>query len=92
MDVVTVYEVGLERTPDEEILQWAQSESRVVVTANKLDYLRIALSWAEVGREHAGIVVRYPNQAPAERAAKAIIDELRERDHCSDAVLWAGVK
>lgn len=92
IDVVTAYEVGLERTPDEEVLAWAHAESRIVVTANKLDYLRIALDWAETGREHAGIVIRYPNQAPAEHAAYAILAELHERTDCTDAVLWANAR
>lgn len=89
LDVVTAYEVGLERIPDEEVLVWARGESRAVVTANKLDYLRLALQWATAGRQHAGIVIRYPNQAPAERAAYAILAELRDRTDCIDAVIWA---
>ncbi len=91
-DVVTAYQVGLETTPDEVILEWARSETRTVVTANKLDYLRLALEWAEAGRQHAGIVIRYPNQARAEQAANAILAVLEGRNECDDAVLWAGAR
>ena len=89
LDVVTVYEAGLERTDDERILTWAHRESRLVVTANKLDFLRIALAWAESGRSHTGIVIRYPNQAPQELSARAIVSEIASHASFVDTVLWA---
>jgi predicted nuclease of predicted toxin-antitoxin system len=92
LDVVTAYEVGLERTDDAVLLEWAARESRVVVTANKLDFLRLSLEWAEAGRSHAGIVIRYPNQAPEVLAARAIAEELLDRDDCTDLVLWANAR
>jgi hypothetical protein len=62
------------------------------LTANKLDFLRLSLEWAEAGRSHAGIVIRYPNQAPEVLAARAIAEELLDRDDCTDLVLWANAR
>ncbi len=89
MDIVTVYEIGLERTDDEAILRWAAGEGRVVVTANKLDFVRLAAQWSRSGRFHAGIVIRYPNQAPAPVSAVAILAALDATESTVDLVMWA---
>ncbi len=89
MDTVTVYEVGLERTNDAAILEWAARDGRVVVTANKLDFTRLAADWSRSGRFHAGIVIRYPNQAPAPVSAVAILAALDATESTADLVMWA---
>ena len=56
-DVTHVNEVNLDATPDEEILQFAASEHRAVVTFNVRDFVPLAVQYYEDGKEHYGVVV-----------------------------------
>lgn len=42
---------------DEELLERATAEDRIVVTRNGKDFERIARRWASTGRQHAGILL-----------------------------------
>ena len=44
---------------DEEVLELATSEERILVTHNVADFLEILREWAAVGRSHAGIILVY---------------------------------
>ena len=50
-------EEQLKRLTDEEILEFAAAERRVVVTHNHRHYAPILRRWAEAGRSHAGCVL-----------------------------------
>ncbi len=54
-DVLTVYEAGKanQRCPDKEILDFAHTEGRVVVTLNRKHFIRLH----EISLDHEGIVV-----------------------------------
>lgn len=56
-DVIHVCEVGLDATPDNEILQYAVSKHRAVLTFNIKDYIPLAIQYFEDGKEHYGVVV-----------------------------------
>ncbi len=47
----------MERATDEEQLEFAAREGRVLVTANKGDYTRLHWEWVAAERAHAGIVI-----------------------------------
>ena len=42
---------------DEEVLELATADSRIVVTCNGVDFMAIARAWAEEGRPHAGVLI-----------------------------------
>ncbi len=56
-DVYHVSEVGLDHTPDPEILQEAVKKHQAVVTFNTRDFIPLAREYSAQGREHYGIVV-----------------------------------
>lgn len=47
----------LDGMEDEELLQLATSEERVLVTFNAKDFVPIVRSWAEAGKGHAGCII-----------------------------------
>lgn len=56
VDVVHVHDVWLGGTPDLEILQWAQSEGRIVVTRNYADFAPLVESLAASGEDFPGVL------------------------------------
>ncbi len=60
---------------DEEVLELARSESRIVVTCNGVDLMAIARAWADEGRAHAGIVVFWGQRTDAFGAIIASVED-----------------
>lgn len=56
-DVIHVYEVGLDHTPDYEVLRAAVEKHRAVVTFNIKHFVPFSRQYFEDGKEHYGIVV-----------------------------------
>ena len=56
-DVYHVSEVGLDHTPDPEILRVAAEKRQAVVTFNTKDFVPLFEDYFETGKEHYGIVV-----------------------------------
>jgi len=56
-DVYHVNEVGLDNTPDPEILRVAAEKHQAVVTFNTSDFIPLARQYWDEGKEHYGIVV-----------------------------------
>jgi Domain of unknown function (DUF5615) len=52
-------EPELEGLPDDQLLQLAAEDDRVLVTHDVADFPRVARSWAESGRSHAGVILVY---------------------------------
>lgn len=48
--------------PDEEILTYAASAGRALVTENVVDYAILAEQWASEGRPHAGLIFTNPRR------------------------------
>ena len=66
---------------------------RVVVTANRKDYVQLSKAWNAAGRLHAGIVVRYPQEAPWFRSLTAVEKVLKAQTGPVDGlVLWANAR
>jgi hypothetical protein len=61
LDIVRVQDVGLDRTPDPAILEWAASEGRVLIT-NDFDTM-IGFAWERVkaGQAMTGLLVLKEN-------------------------------
>jgi Domain of unknown function (DUF5615) len=62
MDVVTAQERDQRETDDEELLETAAAENRLLLT-NDTDFLRIHAEWCAAGRNHAGIVYWHQNRS-----------------------------
>jgi hypothetical protein len=57
VDVLTAFEAGMIERPDEEHLDYATSQSRVLYTFNVADFCRIHAECQSSSRPHAGIVL-----------------------------------
>lgn len=56
-DVIAVVEDhALTGTPDEELLAYATSIGRCLVTANVRDFASLSASWSSRGRSHGGLI------------------------------------
>jgi hypothetical protein len=70
-DVLTTMDAGRahQRMPDEDQLAYAASLGRAICTHNIRHYSPLAVRWAELGREHAGIILAH-QLPPGELAAR----------------------
>src|SRR5690349_6804102 len=74
LDVLSVHEIGRRGFRDEEQLRFSASERRIFLTRNRDDFLRLNLTFFQVGEEHAGLLIvprSLPNSQP-ERIAYAL--------------------
>ena len=68
-DVTAVVEdATLVGTPDEELLAYAATEGRPLVTANVRDFAAIHASWSSRGRSHAGLIYLVNQAFPGDRS------------------------
>jgi Domain of unknown function (DUF5615) len=67
-DVVAVAaDPGLVGLPDEQVLEWATSQGRCLVTENVKDYEVLRRAAAAQGRTHAGLLYCSPRRFPRDR-------------------------
>jgi hypothetical protein len=67
-DVVAVAaDPALAGLPDEQVLEWATSQGRCLVTENVKDYEVLRRAAAAQGRTHAGLLYRAPRRFPRDR-------------------------
>jgi predicted nuclease of predicted toxin-antitoxin system len=64
---------------DEEVLQLAADENRILVTRNSRDFAPLARLWAEAGRVHAGLVLIWSLRNDELRAICAGLEQVFER-------------
>lgn len=57
VDVLTAFEAGMIERPDEEHLDYATGQGRVLYTFNVADFCRIHVEYQSSSRPHAGIVL-----------------------------------
>lgn len=56
-DVVTAIETGMAHKTDEDQLEWAAANSRVVYSFNRGDFYGLHTVWLKAGRSHSGIIL-----------------------------------
>ena len=70
-DVVAIAEDGtLRGLSDPDVFEIAQAQKRVIVTYNRADFEAINLEYAELGREHHGLVIVHPIRFPSRDFAR----------------------
>jgi predicted nuclease of predicted toxin-antitoxin system len=52
-----VTDAALEGLDDESVLELAADDRRILVTRNSRDFAPLCRTWAEAGREHAGVIL-----------------------------------
>lgn len=62
--VAVVLDPGLRGVSDADLLAFAASSGRAVVTENVGDYMRLHRLWTAEGRAHAGLVFTHPKSYP----------------------------
>ena len=56
-DVVTAIETGMAQKTDEEQLEWAAANARVLYSFNRGDFYDLHTVWLKAGRSHSGIIL-----------------------------------
>jgi uncharacterized protein with PIN domain len=96
-DVVAVEEsTELHALPDDTLLRWARSESRVVVTENVRDFMPLHSAFLARGESHFGIVFTSPRAFSRRRAAvgrlisalATFLDDRVDTDTVEGGVIW----
>lgn len=75
-DAVNVQERGQRGKSDEEQLEYAVDDNRILVTFNMRDFYRIHNEWLEAGRPHRGILVT-PDAADIGHLMRRLKDTLK---------------
>jgi len=74
LDAEDVRDVGLRGKTDSEVLQYAVSHDRVVITAD-LDFANLLA--VPLGSHHGILVARLPNEVPVARLNAVILDAIK---------------
>ena len=72
LDIVHIHELGMDRTPDPDILVWAAAENRVVVTHDAKTMPNYAHERLRAGLPMPGMVV-VPDMMPIGRAIEELL-------------------
>lgn len=64
IEVLTAIEAGRQGASDEEQLEFAATQGRVLFSANVADFARIHKAWLQAGRHHSGLVLLHRQRTP----------------------------
>jgi predicted nuclease of predicted toxin-antitoxin system len=89
IDCLTALAAGNLGLRDEEQLNFAAQENRVLITHNRVDFERLAVAWFNQQRDHAGIILAV-RRADSYVLTRRILPVLRIYDQISwiNAVLY----
>lgn len=79
--------------PDEQVLEAALAEKRVLITRNVRDFVPILREWAETGRTHRGcilVTLRLSSTAATVRATDALFEAHPTQNDWVDLAAWVG--
>ena len=76
LDVTSIVELNNESLDDDEVLELAVRNGRVLVTFNVRDFCRLHQEYLSAGRDHAGIIVRPRQQEPVGALLKKLVTVL----------------
>jgi Domain of unknown function (DUF5615) len=90
-EVVTTIDAGRSGTTDEDQLEFAAAQGRVLITFNRGDFARLHAEYLGSRRPHAGIVVS--RQAAAGPVIRALAKLLGSRDasELGSTLLWLAI-
>ncbi len=73
LDVVSVHELDRRGLSDQDQLEFAVVEGRILVTRNRDDFIRLTVSFYQAGRAHSSLIIvpTLPNNEP-DRIAHAL--------------------
>lgn len=74
LDAVSVHEIDRRGFPDEQQLRFSAAQGRIFLTRNRDDFIRLTVSFFQVGELHAGVLIvphSLPNHFPG-RIAHAL--------------------
>ena len=83
VDIVRAQDVGLDAAPDDELLEWAATESRVVLTHDRKTMPHFANTRVANAQAMAGVIV-----VSDEKQTGPAIDDLFVIATCSDQSYW----
>ena len=92
-DVLTAIETGMAQKTDEEQLEWAAANSRVVYSFNRGDFYGLHTAWLTAGRSHSGIILSRQGLSVGEQMRRLLrlIDTLTAeemRNHVEFLSAW----
>ena len=92
-DVLTAIETGMAQKTDEEQLEWAAANSRVVYSFNRGDFYGLHTAWLKAGRSHSGIILSRQGLSVGEQMRRLLrlIDTLTAeemRNHVEFLSAW----
>ena len=89
-DCLTASELGHLGWTDQQHLEWAAAEERIMITHNRVDFENLARQWWSQTRDHAGIVltVRRTNTHEVIRRVVPVLS-LYEQSSWHNTVMYA---
>ncbi len=85
IDLVRVQDVGLDGAEDPEILEWAASNDRIVLTHDRATMPDFAYSRLDAGEQMPGVFV-----VDVRQGVRAAVDALLLIETCSELDEWMG--
>ncbi len=92
-DVLTAHEAQMLGATDEEHLEFASRQGRILLTFNAKDFKQLAEVWAAQGREHAGIILcpTVPKSAYGQLVHRLEkLQNLLSAEQIRNTVIWLG--
>ena len=86
LDYVTAFEVGMSQTPDPQLLIWAASERRLMITHDRRTMPAHAKEVIDSGYDIAGVII-----VAEELPMGLVIEQLELIVNCTEADEWQNV-
>ncbi|MGA9768240.1 MAG: DUF5615 family PIN-like protein [Blastocatellia bacterium] len=88
VDVVTALEVGMGARDDEEHLEYATEQGRVLCSFNRGDFCRLNQEWLASGKSHAGIILAFQQGYDIRKHIRGLLNliELKTAEEMRDQV------